>query len=67
MNAETKVTEAALDDRGHSDPRYKEFIATATKERVQLAEFDAQRVALDHRIEHARTMLYLQGRLAGLS
>lgn len=67
MNAETKVTEAALDDRGHSDARYRTFVEQAATERVTLAELDAQRVAIDHRIQHARTMLYLQGRLAGVT
>ncbi len=67
QGATTRISQDSLDDMGHSDERYVGFIDHAVTDRVTLAELDAQRIALEHRIQHARTMLYLQGRLAGVT
>lgn len=67
MASEVKRTEAALDDMAHADARYQDFMRDAYAERTKLAEIDAQRVALDHKIALAKALLYTQGRLAGLA
>lgn len=66
QGATTRISQDSLDDMGHSDERYVRFIDHALAERTQLAELDATRIALEHRIESARARLYLQGRLARL-
>lgn len=66
VNATTKLTEAALDDLAHGHPDYVAFLDNARVERTQLAEYDAQRVALDHRIALAKALLYAHSRLAGV-
>lgn len=67
LGAATRISADSLDDMGHADERYTAMIDRAAADRVRLAELDATRVALEHRIQHARTMLYLNGRLAGLT
>ena len=61
-----KMTVDAIDDAAHAQTGYAEYLGHALAERTVLAEMDAQRTALDHRIALAKALLYAHGRLAGL-
>ncbi|MHB1310609.1 MAG: hypothetical protein ACYC3L_01240 [Gemmatimonadaceae bacterium] len=67
VGATTRISNDSLDDMAHADERYQRFIESAVTERTKLAEYDAQRVALDHRISLAKALLYTHSRLAGLA
>lgn len=66
LTTEVKLTEAAIDERARTQPGYNDLIIAAVQERTKLAEMDAKRVALDHRISLAKATIYAQGRLAGV-
>lgn len=67
MGATTRISADSLDDMAHADERYQQFLTAAYAERTKLAEIDAQRVALDHKIALAKALLYAHARLAGLA
>lgn len=66
LQAGEKTTEAALDDVAHAHVGYQEFIERALTERTQMATLEAERVRLDGLIALYRSMIYFDGRVAGL-
>lgn len=50
LNATVKLTEAAIDDAAHADPRYVELVTAATRERAELTVAEDRIQAINERI-----------------
>ena len=51
-----RVTEGALDDAAHADPRYVEFVTQATIDRARLSVLEHKIHALDESVHRANTI-----------
>jgi hypothetical protein len=51
-----KMTETAITDAAHSDPRYQEFVIEATQERAQWAILEGRIDAIDARINRGQVV-----------
>lgn len=51
-----KMTEAALDDAAHADPRYVEYITIATRERAEWSVLEDHIQAIEDRVTRDNTL-----------
>lgn len=60
LGATEKLTEAAIDQKAHIDPRYAALLDSALEERTVLARFDADALLIEQRIRHLRDESYAE-------
>lgn len=63
-DANTRVTEGALEDMARTHPEYQALIQRATQERGEMALLDAEIETLGHRISYLRAKTYENAQLA---
>jgi len=62
-----KLTEAAIDEAAHADPRYIQFVVTATKQRAEWAILEAMIEGIDFTIQRGQAIARFLSVEAGFS